>query len=310
MTLNTTPVIIALAIFTMVFFSCNTNDIKDYTVNIEALSIVQKNCTSCHHPNEQNSIAPSLKDIHAFYNNKFSSQNKGHLKLFSFLSSPKDETAMMKDAVKKYGLMPKISLSDEELKAVAELLYGFNFSKENWDKNIASIKKESDENSDSINYLEKGKELASATKGVLGKNLLTAINTFGTEGAIEFCNTRAIPITDSMSTALNATIKRVSDKARNSNNNANEQELAYIKEAKKSLEKGEKIKPKMTELKDNVVCYYPIETATMCLQCHGEQNTQIKTSTLNKLTKLYPQDKATGYKENELRGIWVVEMVK
>jgi cytochrome c553 len=102
----------------------------------------------------------------------------------------------------------------------------------------------------------------------------------------------------------------VSDKARNSNYNANEQELAYIKEAKKSLEKGEKIKPKMTELKDNVVCYYPIETATMCLQCHGEQNTQIKTSTLNKLTKLYPQDKATGYKENELRGIWVVEMVK
>lgn len=293
-----------------VLISCNFNNKKsmDYSVNTEALSIVQKNCTSCHHPNEQNSIAPSLNEVQMFYIKNFSNQEKGLAKLTSFLAAPKEETAMMKDAVKKHGLMPKISLTDEEIYDVAQLLYGFDFSQENWDKNIAFVNKKS--TAIGKNYLEKGKELASATKGVLGKNLLTAINTLGTDKAVAFCNTRAIPITDSMSNALNATIKRVSDKARNSNNNANEQELVYINEAKALLAKGEKIKPKMTELTDKVICYYPIETATMCLQCHGAPNTQIKSNTLEKITKLYPNDKAIGYKENELRGIWVVEMVK
>ena len=33
-----------------------------------------------------------------------------------------------------------------------------------------------------------------------------------------------------------------------------------------------------------------------------------KPETLNKIHELYPDDKATGYGPNELRGIWVIEM--
>ena len=32
--------------------------------------------------------------------------------------------------------------------------------------------------------------------------------------------------------------------------------------------------------------------------------------TLAKINQLYPNDKATGYDVNQLRGIWVVEMTK
>jgi|TARA_B110000240_G_scaffold47236_1_gene53538 hypothetical protein len=46
--------------------------------------------------------------------------------------------------------------------------------------------------------LQLEKEIAVATKGVLGKNLLNAINTKGVAGAVDFCNTQAIPLTDSM----------------------------------------------------------------------------------------------------------------
>ncbi|WP_338769735.1 hypothetical protein WAF17_10435 [Bernardetia sp. ABR2-2B] len=50
------------------------------------------------------------------------------------------------------------------------------------------------------------------TKGVLGKNLLGAINSKGTEHAVSFCSTKAIHLTDSMAVALNAYVKRVSNK--------------------------------------------------------------------------------------------------
>jgi hypothetical protein len=48
----------------------------------------------------------------------------------------------------------------------------------------------------------------------------------------------------------------------------------------------------------------------MCLQCHGKPGTDISEATTAKLRQLYPNDKATGYGINELRGIWVVEMNK
>jgi len=47
-----------------------------------------------------------------------------------------------------------------------------------------------------------------------------------------------------------------------------------------------------------------------CLKCHGNIETDINVSTRNKLTELYPNDLATGYKLNEFRGLWKVEFSK
>ena len=98
---------------------------------------------------------------------------------------------------------------------------------------------------------EESKEIlqkyAVETKGVLGKNLMNAINTQGTEKAIEFCSTKAIVLTDSMGTAFNATLKRVSDKPRNPLNKATQNETDFINELKEKISKGEKMTPKFTE---------------------------------------------------------------
>ena len=40
------------------------------------------------------------------------------------------------------------------------------------------------------------------------------------------------------------------------------------------------------------------------------KRSDINVSTFQKVNTLYPADKATGYKENEIRGLWVVEMLK
>lgn len=161
-----------------------------------------------------------------------------------------------------------------------------------------------------FSYEELGLKYASTTKGMLGKNLITAISTNGTEKALEFCNEKAYQLTDSVAIALNTSIKRVSDNPRNPKNAASEIELEHIAAYKKKLESGEKAEPMMQEIGNKMVAYYPITTNQMCLQCHGKPNTNITPAVLNKINQLYPEDRAIGYDVNQLRGLLVIEMDK
>jgi hypothetical protein len=159
-------------------------------------------------------------------------------------------------------------------------------------------------------YTAIGKKIATEAQSALAKNLAEAINKGGTEYAVEFCNSHANPITDSMSIVLKAGIKRVSDKNRNPANKANENELAQIEFLKNNQAKGIPPQPKLIELNGKIVGYYPIVTNTLCMQCHGKKQTEISVKTLRKIHKLYPTDEATGYGINEIRGLWVVTMNK
>jgi nitrate reductase cytochrome c-type subunit len=118
-----------------------------------------------------------------------------------------------------------------------------------------------------------------------------------------------MPLTDSMSAKYHATIKRVSDKNRNPNNKANAEELVYIEQFKKQLASKKEPKPVMVDKGETVQFYYPIPTNTMCLQCHGKPN-DINPAVRAKTLKLYPNDLAIGYGENEVRGIWSITFNK
>lgn len=157
-------------------------------------------------------------------------------------------------------------------------------------------------------YREQGLETALALKSALGSVLIPTVTQQGTVAALEFCNIEAIPLTDSVAQAVQLHSYRVSDQPRNPNNRANEQELRYIREAQSTLDLGEEIRPKIIPLSDKVVGYYPVMTTAFCLQCHGTQGTHISEETMEAIQKLYPEDEAIGYEENELRGIVVVEM--
>ena len=160
------------------------------------------------------------------------------------------------------------------------------------------------------NYLEEGKIIATSSQGVLGKNLMNAIKSGGTKYAVEFCNVEAIPLTDSMAHVLGASVKRVTDKTRNKENQANEEELSLIKNMKKELKDDNTPKPQLVEINGKMVGYYAIVTNEMCIKCHGDKNRDIEPATYKKIKALYPSDKATDYSVNELRGMWVVEMDK
>jgi hypothetical protein len=53
--------------------------------------------------------------------------------------------------------------------------------------------------------------------------------------------------------------------------------------------------------------YMPLLTGKTCLKCHGEIE-KIDPKVKETIAKKYPEDKATGFKEGELRGVIVAEM--
>lgn len=146
------------------------------------------------------------------------------------------------------------------------------------------------------------KKIAEETKKDLVGNLTKQLTENGAEKALEFCNINAIPLTQKLEAENGVTIKRVSDKNRNPENSANETELKIIEQFKTQLAKKEELKATM----EDGVFYAPITTNAMCIQCHGTENKDIKPEVLANIKSLYPKDKATGYKENELRGLMVI----
>ncbi len=292
----------------------NTQELNQ-TLSDQGFAVLEKNCFSCHSPNVNSTenIASTMAEIKMAFITKFENEVDFSKAISDYVQHPSDENAVVKGAFKKYGTMPQMEFSEDELKAVGYFVFHSNIEKENWITDVYPKLKANymaNASTENKSYVEKGREYAMATKSVLGKNLMGKIKTVGTDEALSFCNVRAISLVDSMSNVQNVQIKRVSDKNRNPNNAANEMELAYIEGAKALLSRGYELKPQTQEIDGKVVGYYPILTNNMCMQCHGEPEKQILPSTMELLKKFYPNDKAAGYGEGELRGIWVVEMEK
>jgi hypothetical protein len=140
-----------------------------------------------------------------------------------------------------------------------------------------------------------GKKLMKALGSVLKKT----IKEQGPEAAIEFCSEKAMSITQNESESGQFQLKRISDKPRNVKNKASEKELQIMKQIKKDLQDQKTMKVYKIE----GVTYMPLITKNLCLTCHG---CDIPEKVKESLAKNYPEDKATGYLENQLRGLLVV----
>lgn len=315
-------IILSLAAIVAIFSGCGSDSEKESSTVSSAstdlshgFNLLESNCFSCHSPKGPHDarVAPPMVAIKNHYIDDETSLEEFSEALIDFVQNPSKENARMKGAVRNFGLMPKMEFSEQDLRDIAAYIYNTELEAPGWfaehyEKERKRHRKHS--HNEEVDYLAQGKQFAMQTKAQLGKNLMAAINEKGPEGAVSFCNTRAYPLTDSMAVALGAKIKRVSDRPRNPNNRANREQLAYIQKAKADLAEGKPIEPKITELENAMVGYYPITTNAMCLKCHGLPEKDINQATLDVLAALYPDDEAKGYGENELRGIWVVEMQK
>ncbi|WP_394907594.1 DUF3365 domain-containing protein [uncultured Mesonia sp.] len=154
-----------------------------------------------------------------------------------------------------------------------------------------------------------GQDIAVASQQVLGKNLKQAIEKEGVLGAITFCNTAAIRLTDSMATAYKFSIKRLSDKPRNQMNQASRAEEKLIAAYSKDLAAGKNIRPSAFKKENGGYRFYqPIVSNKLCLNCHGVVGQQVNEKTFAQIKALYPNDKATGYAANQIRGLWAIDI--
>lgn len=150
---------------------------------------------------------------------------------------------------------------------------------------------------DSI-YLKRGDQLVAVTFDTLRNSLLAAIREQGFADAVKFCNERAYPLTASYATD-GIILKRTSARYRNPANQPDSLEQTILEAFQ-----TDGSHTKLIHTPGEVHYIKPIVTQAMCLNCHGSPNTDIKPETQAALQKTYPQDKATGYAESELRGIW------
>ena len=156
-----------------------------------------------------------------------------------------------------------------------------------------------------VDYLNEGREIAETTFKVLSANLQNAMAEGGIENALSYCNVNAMPLTDSLSKHYNVTIKRVSDKTRNPLNAPTKEEQKVINDY---LEKVENRKTVLEKGDNNKRTFYaPITTKGLCLNCHGTVGKTMLPENYEKIKMLYPNDKAIGYNEGDLRGIWSIE---
>lgn len=155
-------------------------------------------------------------------------------------------------------------------------------------------------------YLGQGKEITAATFAALSNRLTQANQERGPSGAVEYCQMQALPVTDSLSKAFHATIKRTSDKLRNPANKPSTWESEVINGYRKIIESGGEPLARVSKVDGQVVFTAPIRVLPQCLVCHGQPERDIATETLETLAQRYPEDLAKGYKAGELRGIWSV----
>ncbi|WP_209332316.1 Tll0287-like domain-containing protein [Lunatimonas salinarum] len=154
-----------------------------------------------------------------------------------------------------------------------------------------------------------GDQISGEAQTALIETLQKAIAENGAAGAVEFCHAEALPITQKVADKHQVVVKRVSLKNRNPANAPSEMEKSLLEAYAYNTEQGEANQPNIQKLEDGEVLLYTkaiVIPGGLCLQCHGDPNTEIEAATLAKINEKYPGDKATGYKAGELRGMWSI----
>jgi hypothetical protein len=180
-----------------------------------------------------------------------------------------------------------------------------------------TIEKKSEKNTathaDSLynEYLSQGRQVVSLSFRALSSQLQLAIGERGTDGALAFCSVHALPITDSLSQALMVNISRTALRIRNPENAPDpldERIMHHFMQL--NWQSGTMPDTLVMNELGEFTYMAPIPTFKACLQCHGIPEIEIKPQTINLIQSLYPDDKAIGFREGDLRGLWKVQFRK
>jgi hypothetical protein len=162
---------------------------------------------------------------------------------------------------------------------------------------------------DATSYRERGLEIAGITQTTMSTQLKKALEESGVPNAVQYCNLAAYPIADSLSKIYNATIRRVTDKPRNPNSAMTAHEQEIFNQFQSQLTDKQQVAPIVEQLQNGEVAFYaPIGIQTLCTKCHGKLGETLTPANYAVIQQLYPTDKAIGYVDGDLRGMWSITM--
>ncbi len=155
--------------------------------------------------------------------------------------------------------------------------------------------------------IAKGNEVSSILLQKLGGELKNQMQTGGPMGALHFCSQNALTLTDQVAKDTKSTIKRVSINNRNPVNRASKKEIDILNEWDSLVKNGQPLPAQtLVNQSDSTIMYYKpiLINNEACLKCHGN----IEGDLAKAIKASYPEDKATGYKMGDLRGMIAVEI--
>lgn len=138
--------------------------------------------------------------------------------------------------------------------------------------------------------------------------LMQKIKEVGPDGAVLFCNERALPLTDSVAQQHGINIQRLAYRNRNPSNATTNEERNILVGWEESLKKNQALTPKIVQNGEQIDWYGAITIAhPRCLDCHGLlQEGDILNETLQQIKKHYPNDKAVNFELGDVRGMWKI----
>jgi cytochrome c len=151
---------------------------------------------------------------------------------------------------------------------------------------------------------QKGGEVSSALLQKLGSELKLQMETSGAMGALHFCSQNALTLTENVAKESKTSIKRLSTLNRNPVNKPSIEESSLMNEWENLIKNGKPLPThKLVTTKSTIVYYKPILINNeACLKCHGKVEGELAKA----IKATYPEDKATGYKMGDLRGMIAV----
>lgn len=157
--------------------------------------------------------------------------------------------------------------------------------------------------------VESARDAAQDAFNSLSAELAAAIAEGGPVLAIPVCSSKAGGLIRQVADRRQVEMIRLTDKPRNPNNLAKDADAKAINLFRETHGQGEKLAPAVESSDDeSLIVRIPITiSAPLCLQCHGNES-DVSPETLVAIRQTYPDDKATGYRLGDLRGIWRIRL--
>lgn len=148
--------------------------------------------------------------------------------------------------------------------------------------------------------------LAAGLMGPLG----AAIQASDAAGAIDFCSREALALTAAIQDSVGGgvTLRRTTLKPRNPANAPDSLDVLVLEELHTLDQQGDSLPAYVLRTAGAVTRFYrPLRIQPLCINCHGPDET-LDGAVVRVLRERYPADRATGYREGDLRGVIRVDV--